>query len=107
MGSSWEDEVRGHFGGINFEWYPPKALANWKNHGVSFEEAMTIFGDEQVLIIGDLEHSEGEERSLAIGRSSQGRLLIMSFTERRERLRIISARRTEPWERREYEIANE
>jgi len=100
-------EGRGHFEGIDFEWYPPKAVANLKKHKVSFEEAMTIFGDEKVLFVPDREHSQDEERNLAIGRSSHGQLLTMCFTEREERLRIISARHAERWERREYEIAND
>lgn len=98
---------RGHFAGIDFDWYPPKALLNVKKHKVSFEEAMTIFGDENHLVVPDREHSENEARALAIGRSSQGRLLIMCFTEREESLHIISARPVERWERREYEVANE
>ena len=98
---------RGQFEGIDFEWYPPKAVANLRKHKVSFEEAMTIFGDEKVLIVPDQEHSQNEERSLAIGRSSFGQLLTMCFTEREECLRIISARHAERWERREYEIAND
>lgn len=100
-------EVFGHFEGIDFEWYPPKAVANFKKHKVTFEESMTIFGDEKVLVVHDREHSRNEERYLAIGNSVQRRLIVMSFTERGERLRIISARLAERWERREYEIANE
>jgi uncharacterized DUF497 family protein len=92
---------------LEFEWYPIKAAANLKKHKISFEEARTILGDRKHLVIPDREHSEYEERSLAVGRSDQGRLLIMCFTERGNRLRIISARLAERWERRVYEIGNE
>jgi len=93
--------------GLEFEWHPKKAEANLKKHKVSFAEAKTVFGDPKVLVVPDLVHSVGEERSLAIGRSDNGRLLIVCMTEREDRLRIISARLAERWERREYEDANE
>ena len=86
---------------------PLKAAANLKKHKVSFEEATTIFGDKKHIVIADREHSSDEERSLAIGQSSEGRLLIMCFVDRGDRIRIISARLVERWERREYESANE
>ena len=101
------DLGEGQFEGIDFEWHPPKAAANLKKHKVSFQEAMTIFGDERVLSIPDCEHSKDEQRYLAIGRSERERLLVMCFTERGERLRIVSARCAERWERRVYETANE
>ena len=91
---------------LEFEWHPVKAASNFRKHKVSFVEASTIFGDERVLVVPDREHSYDEERSLAIGRSEQGRLITMCFTERGERLRIISARLAERWERREYENAS-
>ena len=92
---------------LEFEWYPAKADANWKKHKVSFDEAKTVFGDEKHLVVPDREHSDDEERYLAIGLSDQGRFITLCFTERDPRLRLISARLAEPWERREYEIANE
>lgn len=88
---------------LEFEWHPVKAEANRKKHKVSFDEAKTIFGDEKHLEVPDYEHSFGEFRHLAIGRSQQGRVLTVVFTERGIRLRLISARIAEPWERREYE----
>lgn len=91
---------------LAFEWHARKAAANVKKHGVSFEEASTIFGDENQLTIPDREHSFDEPRYLAIGRSGQDRLLIVCFTERGPKLRLISARVAEAWERREYEAAN-
>ncbi len=92
---------------LDFEWDPPKAAANFTKHKVSFQEATTIFGDKKHLVVPDREHSFDEPRSLAIGRSERGRLLILCFTERDDRIRMISARLADPWERREYEIANE
>jgi uncharacterized protein len=104
---SGQDGERVDIGALEFEWHPLKAAANLKKHAVTFEEARTIFGDRRVLVVPDREHSYDEERSLAIGRSQDGRLLTMSFTDRGGRIRIISARVTESWERREYERANE
>ncbi len=92
--------------GIVFEWYPPKAQSNLKKHQVSFHEASTIFRDKTILELPDREHSEEELRFIAIGRSDQDRLLFVNFTVRSDRVRIISARQAESWERREYEIAN-
>jgi uncharacterized DUF497 family protein len=92
--------------GIPFEWYPPKARSNRKKHGVSFEEATTIFGDKRILEIPDRDHSEDELRFIGIGRSDQNRLLFVNFTVRNDKVRVISARQAEPWERREYESAN-
>jgi hypothetical protein len=107
MDPKQDPEDRVDMEGLEFEWHPLKAAANLKKHKISFEEARTVFGDPNVLVISDLVHSVGEERSLAIGRSDAGRLLIMCLTERGDRLRIISARVAESWERREYENANE
>jgi uncharacterized protein len=94
-------------GVIEFEWHSAKAAANLKKHKVSFEEAKTIFGDERHLEIPDREHSSDEMRYLAIGQSERGRILTLVFTERKTKLRLISARVAEPWERREYESADE
>jgi uncharacterized DUF497 family protein len=91
---------------IVFEWYPPKAQSNLEKHKVSFEEASTIFGDEKLLELPDREHSEEELRFIGVGRSDRDRLLFVNFTVRSEKVRIISARQAESWERREYEIAN-
>lgn len=91
---------------LDFEWYPPKAQSNLKKHKVSFQEASTIFADKNRLELLDREHNEGELRFIGIGRSDRDRLLFVNFTERGDKLRIISARLVESWERREYEIAN-
>jgi uncharacterized DUF497 family protein len=98
-----EDEING----IEFEWHPLKASANLKKHKVSFEEAKTVFRDGRHLEVPDREHSHDEARYLAIGRSEKGRLLTLAFTERGSKLRLISARLAEPWERREYENTDE
>ncbi|MGO8759428.1 MAG: BrnT family toxin [Terracidiphilus sp.] len=101
-----DDEAEGT-GELEFEWYPAKAAANLKKHKASFDEAKTVFGDKRHLEVPDREHSDDEVRYLAIGRSEKGRFLTIVFTERGTKLRLISARLAEPWERREYEISGE
>jgi len=91
---------------IVFEWYQPKAQSNLEKHKVSFQEASTIFGDKNMLELPDREHSEEELRFIGVGRSDRGRLLFVNFTVRSDKLRIISARQAQSWERREYEIAD-
>jgi uncharacterized DUF497 family protein len=88
---------------VEFEWDPQKAEKNLRKHGVTFTEAMTIFGDPLEVTISDPDHSEGESRLLSLGRSGADRLLVVSYTQRGSRLRIISAREATPKERREYE----
>jgi uncharacterized protein len=78
--------------GLLFEWDLDKARLNLKKHGVSFDEASTSFRDPLSQTIEDPLHSENEERFVLIGRSIQGRLLVIVHTERGERIRIISAR---------------
>jgi len=101
-----DDDDRIDIRGIPFDWFPPKARSNRKKHGVSFEEAKTVFGDKRILDFPDCVHSEDELRFIGIGRSDRNRLLFVNFTIRGDRVRIISARQAEPWERREYERAN-
>ena len=86
-----------------FEWDDHKAQHNLRKHKVSFREAITIFHDPLVATIPDPDHSADEERLIAIGHSSRNRLLVVSFTERGNRIRIISCRRAEPIERKLYE----
>jgi len=89
---------------MDFEWDPGKAESNERKHGVSFAEALTIFGDPLELMISDPHHSEGEYRFLSLGRSADRRLLVVSYTEREQnRLRIISARPATPAETSRYE----
>lgn len=77
---------------MKFEWHPPKAERNLVYHGVSFEEAATVFDDPLADIQPDLLHSIEEARFLALGTSSAGQLLLVVFTERPGVIRIISAR---------------
>jgi uncharacterized DUF497 family protein len=107
MESGTNDDHASSYEGLNFVWHRPKAIVNLKKHNVSFDEAKTIFGDKKHVVFPVREHSYEEERYLAIGSSEQGRLIMLCFTERGQKLRLISARLAESWERREYEIANE
>lgn len=89
--------------GITFEWDAAKALENLAKHGVSFEEATTVFGDPLSLTVADEVHSEGEERFVTMGQSSTGKLLVVVHAERGDAIRLIGARPATPRERREYE----
>lgn len=86
-----------------FEWDPVKASANLRKHGVSFEEAITVFGDPLSLLGADPDHSADEERFLVLGRSRGGRLITVSFAERGVRTRLINARPASRRERHDYE----
>jgi hypothetical protein len=86
-----------------FEWDRRKAEANRLKHGVRFEEAVTVFRDPLGRIHADPHHSDAEPREILIGHSSRGRLLLVAFTDRRGTIRVISARRATPGERRDYE----
>ncbi|BBC22795.1 BrnT family toxin [Pseudanabaena sp. ABRG5-3] len=88
---------------MKYEWDENKAIKNLAKHGVSFDEAKTIFDDPLYVDFYDLDHSEDEERYLIVGESNRGRLLIVSYTERRESIRIISAREVTKSEREAYE----
>jgi uncharacterized DUF497 family protein len=88
---------------VDFEWDPEKADENLRNHGVSFTEAQTVFADPLEVTIPDPDHSDGEFRFLSLGRSGADRLLVVSYTERGSRIRVISAREATPRERRDYE----
>ena len=78
---------------MEFEWDPAKAAENLEKHGVSFEEATTVFADDLSLTASDPDHSAGEHRFLIFGQAVSGQHLVASFTERGDRIRIISARR--------------
>ena len=88
---------------MEFEWDPDKAARNLAKHGVSFQEAATVFGDPLAMTYGDPDHSEDEDRFLTFGHSSAGRLLVVSHTDRDDRTRIISARTATRKERMQYE----
>jgi uncharacterized protein len=83
-----------------FEWDEEKAEKNVTKHGVSFEEAQTVFIDPLAIIGPDPDHSSGERRELIAGHSADQRLLLVSFTERSGAIRIISARSMTRSERR-------
>jgi len=88
---------------MHFEWDPAKARKNRRKHGVSFEEASSVFYDSLAVTGLDPDHSEGEERMVTFGMSSQGRLLVVAHTERGDAVRIISARIATQYERNIYE----
>jgi uncharacterized DUF497 family protein len=88
-----------------FEWDPIKASFNLTKHGVSFEEASTVFDDPLFIMFLDTEHSIDEERYITLGLSRRNRLLLVAHTDREEAIRIISARKATRNERRFYEQA--
>lgn len=93
---------------MRFEWDTAKAESNFKKHDVSFAEAETVFGDSLARIFDDEEPSFEEKRHGIVGHSKLNRLLIISFSEKEnDTIRIISARKTTPTERRKYENENE
>jgi uncharacterized DUF497 family protein len=89
-----------------FEWDPRKAEANAAKHGVSFDDAVMVFLDAQALDGVDLQHSSAEARFRRLGRSADGRVLMVAYTLRRtgnaETIRLISARRASRRERAAY-----
>jgi uncharacterized DUF497 family protein len=88
---------------MQFEWDPEKAVENLRKHGVSFEEAETVFQDPLSATFDDPDHSVGEHRFVTVGYSSAGRLVVVSHTEYGETIRIISARRATAHERERHE----
>ena len=90
---------------MQFEWDAAKAAANLTKHGVNFSEAMSVFGDPLEVTIPDPVHSDEEARFVSVGLSEMSRLLVVAYTEREGRIRIISARKAAPRERRYYEAA--
>jgi uncharacterized DUF497 family protein len=88
---------------IEFEWDPRKAVSNLAKHGVSSEEAATVFGDPLGRIVADPRHSWEEERFVLLGLSREQHLLAVMFVDHGEAIRILSARRATRRERRDYE----
>lgn len=76
---------------MEFEWDSRKAERNRRKHGVTFDEAVTIFFDPRELTIYDPDHSVGEERFVSVGMSATGRLLVVGYTERGSTIRLIFA----------------
>ncbi|MEW5806583.1 MAG: BrnT family toxin [Acidobacteriota bacterium] len=89
---------------ISFEWNDKKNVLNRKKHGISFEEAQTVFADEQALLIHDPDHLHEEDRFILLGLSSKLRILIVSHCYRKkdEKIRIISARKAKLLEQKGY-----
>lgn len=90
----------------HFEWDEEKAKANYRKHKVTFEEAVSVFRDPFSITIPDPDHSLNEDRYIDIGVSDKGRVLVVAYTERGTRIRIISCRKATPTERRRYEEGN-
>ena len=88
---------------FKFEWHDQKAASNLHKHGVSFDEAVSAFGDTQALTFSDTDHSEVEERSRTYGISNKERLLVVVHAERRNAIRIISARKATRYEKSIYQ----
>jgi uncharacterized protein len=78
---------------MRFEWDAAKARTNVHKHGVSFDEAVTVFADVMALTFADTDHFESEDRSRTYGISEKGRLLVVVHTERSHNIRLISARK--------------
>jgi len=87
---------------MQFEWNPIKARQNLKRHGVSFDEAVTVFYDPLSATFDDPDHSIDEQRCITVGLSSKGRLLVVAHVERGENTRIISARPATAHERKNH-----
>ena len=88
---------------LQFEWDDRKARTNQAKHAVSFGEAATVFADARSLTIPDPAHSKVEDRFIILGRSHRSRLLVVVYTERGDKVRLISARRASRNEREQYE----
>jgi uncharacterized DUF497 family protein len=90
---------------VDFEWDEEKAERNRRKHGITFDEALTVFFDPFELTIFDPDHSILEERFVSIGESSEGRLPVVGYVERERKIRLIFARRATWPERFDYEEA--
>jgi uncharacterized DUF497 family protein len=88
---------------MKFEWNSQKADSNLKKHGVSFQEAASVFGDAHSITYYDPDHSAREHRFITVGMSQAGKVLMVAHTNRGDNVRIISARKTTRKERRYYE----
>lgn len=88
---------------MKFEWDMEKAAVNFDKHGVSFQEASTVFGDPLAGTFPDADHSQGEERWITVGMSIEGRLVVVAHTEQGVIFRIVSARAATVHERKNYE----
>ena len=85
-----------------FEWDPRKAAVNRRKHGIDLADATVVFEDERALTVPDEITAVDETRMLTLGRDAMGRVLVVAYTWRSDRIRLISARRATPSERRQY-----
>ncbi len=88
---------------VRFEWDPKKAASNLAQHGVSFEETVSVFADPLAWIFDDADQAVEERREIIVGHSIRERLVVICFTERVDAIRIISARKATRNERKDYE----
>jgi uncharacterized DUF497 family protein len=88
---------------MEFEWDLRKAEQNLTRHGVSFDEATTVFGDPLAATVSDSVHSQSEPRFVTVGQSAQGRILVVIHSDRADKVRRISARPESSRERKQYE----
>ena len=88
---------------MNYEWDASKAKTNLRKHGVSFEEASTVFLDPLAITFPDPDHSDEDDREITIGLTTKNRVVFVSHCPRGDRTRIIGARRTTRKERKQYE----
>jgi uncharacterized DUF497 family protein len=88
---------------LTFEWDEEKSRQNLRKHGVSFEEAKTIFNDPFAMTIADPDHSLRENRYIDMGMSCRGHILMVWYTERGSNIRIIGSRKTTRSQRQQYE----
>ena len=102
-GGKLPKSTRGSAVGYEFDWDPTKAKSNLKKHGVSFEEATSVFADPRSIMLADPAHSIEEDRFVLLGASLRARVLVVCYTDRPPRTRVISTRPATPRERRQYE----
>jgi uncharacterized protein len=88
---------------LRFEWDKRKAETNQRKHGISFDEAQSVFSDDLSIIVSDPDHSNEEDRAIIIGRSRKGHTLVVCYVERNDAIRLISARRATRSEMEKYE----
>ena len=88
---------------MQFEWDENKAETNLRKHKVGFEEAKTVFGDPFSITVDDPDHSKDEQRYVDIGKSANGKLLVVVYAGRGDKIRLISCRKATPMERNMYE----
>jgi uncharacterized protein len=88
---------------LRFTWDPNKAMANRRRHGISFQEASSAFSDPLSLTIPDTLHAVGEDRFVLMGQTDRGTLVVVVHLDHGDEIRLISARRAMPHERRAYE----